>query len=152
METLHSFRNNEILTGIAILSVLKNIKKLNIALCLLIEPILSYKSVRDYLKSNKCKIRSIEELIVKQSVAFSNFNCIFQENLPLSINSILLLSELKLIKIENNNIIFTGEKFDFNEKTLGKASQNLILASKNLSKIFKEGDVSSLYLGLRIEL
>ena len=75
MEIIHSFQSNEILTGIAILSVLRNTKKLEIAKCLLIEPLLSYKSVRDYLKNNNCKVRSIEELMVLY--ALSNFLIIF---------------------------------------------------------------------------
>ena len=75
MEIIHSFQSNEILTGIAILSVLRNTKKLEIAKCLLIEPLLSYKSVRDYLKNNNCKVRSIEELMVLY--ALSNFLIMF---------------------------------------------------------------------------
>lgn len=152
MEIIHSFQSNEILTGIAILSVLRNTKKLEITKCLLIEPLLSYRSIRDYLKNNNCKVRSIEELMVKQNIVFSNFNRRFQEKLPLSINSILLMSELKLLKIENNNLLFIGEKFDFNEKTLGKTAQNIIATSNNLAEILTKEGASSLYLSLRVEL
>ncbi len=152
MEIIHSFQSNELLTGIAILSVLRNTKKLEITKCLLIEPLLSYKSIRDYLKNNNCKVRSIEELMVKQNVVFSNFNRRFQEKLPLSINSILLMSELKLLKIENNNLLFIGEKFDFTEKTLGKTAQGIIATSGNLAEILTKEGASSLYLSLRVEL
>ncbi len=151
MEITQSFQSNELLTGIAILSVLRNTKKLEITKCLLIEPLLSYKSIKVYLKKNNCKIRSIEELMVKQNIV-SNFNRRYQEKLPLSINSILLMSELKLLKIENNNVIFIGEKFDFNEKTLGKTARSIIAAGSNLSKILTKEDASTLYLSLRIEL
>ncbi len=152
MESTHSFQSNEILTGIAILSVLKNTKKLEISKCLLIEPLLSYKSIRDYLKNANSKVRSIEELMVKQNIVFSNFNRRFQEKLPLSVNSILLMSQLKLLHIENGNLLFTGDKFDFNEKTLGKAAQDIIATSGNLVEILTREAASSLYLSLRIEL
>lgn len=152
MESIHSFQSNEILTGIAILSVLKHTKKLEISKCLLIEPLLSYKSIRDYLKNANSKVRSIEELMVKQNIVFSNFDRRFQEKLPLSINSILLMSQLKLLHIENGNLLFTGDKFNFNEKTLGKAAQDIIATSGNLAEILTREAASSLYLSLRIEL
>ena len=152
MENIHSFQSNEILTGIAILSVLKITKKLEITKCLLIEPLLSYKSIRDYLKNANSKVRSIEELMVKQNIVFSNFNWRFQEKLPLSINSILLMSQLKLLHIENNTLLFTGDEFDFNEKTLGKAAQDIIATSSNLTEILTKEAASSLYLSLRVEL
>lgn len=152
MESTHSFQSNEILTGIAILSVLENTKKLEISKCILIEPLLSYKSIRDYLKNANSKVRSIEELMIKQNIVFSNFNRRFQEKLPLSVNSILLLSQLKLLHIENGNLLFTGDKFDFNEKTLGKAAQDIIATSGNLVEILTREAASSLYLSLRIEL
>lgn len=152
MESIHSFQSNEILTGIAILSVLRNTKKLETTKCLLIEPLLSYKSIRNYLKNANSKVRSIEELMVKQNIVFSNFNRRFEEKLPLSINSILLMSQLKLLHIENNNLLFTGDKFDFNEKTLGKAALDIIATSSNLVEILAREAASSLYLSLRIEL
>ena len=148
---MHSFQSNELLTGIAILSVLRNTKKLEITKCLLIEPLIDIR-IEDYLKKSNCKVRSIEELVVKKSIVFLDFNRRFQERLPLSINSLLLMSELKLLKIEKNNVIFTGEKFDFYEKTLGKTAHSIIAAASNLSEILTKEDASSLYLSLRIEL
>lgn len=152
MEQLHTFQSNELLTGIAIISILKITKKLEITKCLLIEPLLSYKSIRDYLKNAKSKVRSIEELMVKQNIVFSNFNKRFQDKLSLSINSIMLMEQLRLIKIENNELVFTGDKFDFNEKSLGKAAQDVIATSSNLSEILTKEGASSLYLSLRVEL
>lgn len=152
MENLHSFKSNEILTGIAILSVLKITKELEITKCLLIEPLLSYKSIRNYLKNSNSKVRSIEELMVKQNVVFSNFNRRFYEKLPLSINSILLMSQLKLLHIEKNLIVFTGDQFDFKEKSLGKSVQDIIATRDNLAEILTKEAASSLYLCLRVEL
>ena len=91
IEYQNSF-NNESLTGISILSVLSHTKKLEIVKCILIKPILNHKELRSILKNSNTVIRSIEELIIKKAAAFSNFNDMFIEALPLSINSILLMS------------------------------------------------------------
>lgn len=152
MESMHTFQSNEILTGIAIISVLKITEKLEISKCLLIEPLLSYKSIRAYLKNTNSKVRSIEELMVKQNIVFSNFNKRFQEKLPLSINSIMLMSQLKLLNIESNKLLFTGNTFDFNEKSLGKTAKDIIATSSNLAEILTKEVASSLYLSLRVEL
>lgn len=152
MEGVRSFKSNELLTGLSILSVVKQTGKLEISKCLLIEPLLSYKSINSYLKKTNTKVRSIEELIVKQNIVFSNFNQRFQEKLIISINSILLMSQLSLLRVDDNYVIFTGDKFDFSEKSLGKKAQTIIAASTNLSKILSKEDASNLYLSLRIEL
>ncbi|HFD2044090.1 three component ABC system middle component [Clostridium perfringens] len=152
MNNIGEFQSNEILTAISILSSLRSVEKMEIMKCLLIEPLFSYKSIRTYVKRANSKVRSIEELIIKKNVVFSNFDKRFIEKLPLSINAILLLVQLKLIKIDGKYLIFDGEEFDFNEKSLGKIAQEAIIVSDRLAKILIEEEASSLYLSLRIEL
>lgn len=151
IEYQNSF-NNELLTGISILSVLSHTKKLEIVKCILIEPMLNHKELRSILKNSNTVIRSIEELIIKKAAAFSNFNNRFIEVLPLSINSILLMSELKLLKINGNIILFSGEDFNFKEKSLGQSAKERILACNKLSEILRKETASNLYLNLRVEL
>lgn len=152
MEYVNVFRENELLTGISILSVLSTVNKLEITKCLLIEPLLNYKSVITVLKRKNSNIRSIEELIIGQQIAFSNFNVRYHESLLLSINSIMLLSQLGLIKIEDNMIIFNGHNFDFEEKSLGKMALDRIAAGRKIADILGKDKSANLYLGLRIEL
>lgn len=147
-----SFCSNELLTGISILSVLSNTKELEVAKCVLIEPMLNYKDLRATLKNSNTVLRSIEELILKKTVAFSNFNNRFYESLPLSINSILLMSELGLLKINGKMIAFSGDDFNFNEESLGKSAKERIIASKKVAEILQKETVSNLYLNLRVEL
>lgn len=149
---INSFQNNEMSTAIAILSVLKNIPSLEITKVLLIDTLLSYKSVRMNLKKKNSNIRSIEELVIKNSLALSNFNQRFKERFTLSINAIFLLQQLKLVQIDGNKIIFTGVTFDFNNKELGKFTSDLISSSDKLADILSKEEVSKLYLCLRIEL
>ena len=147
-----SFFSNELLTGISILSVLSNTKKLETIKCVLIEPMLNHKELRVMLKNSKTVVRSIEELIMKKTVAFSNFNNRFRETLPLSINSILLMSELGLLQINGDMIIFSGEDFDFKEKSLGQSAEERILASSKIAEILRKETAANLYLNLRVEL
>lgn len=147
-----SFLSNEILTGLSILSVLSHTKELQVSKCVLIEPMLNHKELRAMLKNSKTIIRSIEELIMKKTVAFSNFHSRFIETLPLSINSILLMSELRLLKINGNKIIFSGNDFDFKEHSLGTLMEERILACNKIADILNNETVENLYLNLRVEL
>lgn len=147
-----SFLSNELLTGISILSVLSNTKELEIAKCILIEPMLNHTDLRLMLKRTNIIVRSIEELILKKIIAFANFNNRFYETLPLSINSLLLMNELGLLKIDGNMIVFKGEDFNFKEESLGQAAKDRIIASKKLAEILRKETVANLYLNLRVEL
>lgn len=144
-----SFCSNELLTGISILSVLSNTKELEAAKCILIEPMLNHKDLRDILKKSNTVVRSIEELILKKTVAFSNFNNRFHETLPLSVNSILLMSELGLIRINDKMISFFGYDFNFNEESLGKSAKERIIARKKVAEILQKETVANLYLNLQ---
>lgn len=152
MREVNSFYNNELLTGISILAVLKENGNLEISKALLIQPLLSYTNVLKYVKRGNVRIRSIEELIVKRNIKFTNFNTRYLENISLSINAILLLKQLKLIEIEGNYLISKNIYFDFKNKYLSGRANELILASINISEMLKREDVSNLYLSLRIEI
>lgn len=152
MSEKHSFINNELLAGIAILSVLNECKKMEVTKVLLIYPLLSYRSVREFVKKDNINCRSIEELIIKRSITFTNFNKRYIDNFMLSINAIFLMQELKLVRRSDTILEFTGEKFQFDNKDLGKKAKEMIKAAKNISTMLKEEEVSNLYLSLRIEL
>ena len=90
----YSLKENELLTGISILAVLRHTKQLELSKCILIEPLLSYTQVLNTLKRSNSKIKSIEDLIIKQSIAFANFNNRFQDTLLLSMNAMILFEKL----------------------------------------------------------
>ena len=71
---IHSFNENELLTGISILAVLRHTKQLELSKCMLIEPILSYSAALQSLCRTNSSIKSIEDFMIKQSVSFANFN------------------------------------------------------------------------------
>lgn len=146
------FRDNELITGISILAVLRFTKKLELSKCMLIEPLLSYSKVLKLLKRSNSSVKSIEDLIIKESIIFSNFSSRYQEKLILSINSLLLFEEMGLLKIDNNNVTYNGYSFDFSEQSLGEKAKDRISASRKLAEILAKGEASDFYLSLRIEL
>lgn len=149
---IRSFRDNELITGISILSVLNYTKKLEFSKCLLIEPLLSYARVVKGLSRRNSNIKSIEDLVLKENVVFSDFNSRYQEKLLLSINSLLLFSKMGLVSLEGDVAAYTGGNFDFFNSTLGEKAIARIKASKRLSEILLKGEASDFYLSLRIEL
>lgn len=146
------FRDNELITGISMLAVLRFTKKLELSKCMLIEPLLSYSKVLKLLKRANSSVKSIEDLIIKESIIFSNFSSRYQEKLILSINSLLLFKEMGLLQMEDNIVIYDGNSFDFAEQSLGERTRNRISASRKLAEILTKGDASDFYLSLRIEL
>ena len=86
---INTLKNNELLTGISILSVLKYVQHMEISKCMLIEPLLSYTKVLNLLRRTNSSIKSIEDLIIKECITFTNFNERYREKRLLSINSLL---------------------------------------------------------------
>lgn len=148
----NSIQNNELIFGLAIISILSKVEKLSISKSLLINPILSFKKTRYNLKNKKVHIRSIYELVSKDHSLLTNFNQRYIEYLNISINAIFLMKELELIDVNGSNLIFIGNKFDFGHKSLGWYYKERFECSEKLSKILNEEDVSNLYLYLQIEL
>ncbi|MGB8453159.1 MAG: three component ABC system middle component [Anaerocolumna sp.] len=152
MTEIHSFYNNEILTGIAILSVLYQVRELEISKALLVQPILSYSGVLNFVKKKNTKIRSIEELIAKKSLQFTNFNKRYFESLELSMNSILLMKQFGFLDIQGDKLICGKMKFNLENETLGDRAIDIIKGASNISNAIDKGEASNLYLSLRIEL
>ena len=148
----NTLKNNELITGISILAVLKYASQMDAAKCMLIEPFLSYGKILQLMCRSNSSIKSVEDIMIKESIIFSNFDERYREKFMLSVNSIVLFRKLGLLNIENNMIIFNGYDFDFNEPTLGKKATKRIQASEKLAQILSKGEASDLYLSLRIKV
>lgn len=147
-----SLKENELLTGISILSVLRYTKQMELSKCILIEPLLSYSQVLKALKRSNSSIKSIEDLILKESISFANFNARFRDKLILSMNALLLFEKMNLLSINENMVFFTAKDFNFATSSLGDAAFSRIAASFKLAEILVKGDASDFYLSLRIEI
>lgn len=151
-EMTNTLKNNELVTGITILAVLRYTHRLNILKCLLIEPLLSYTEVLSALSRKNSSIKSVEDLIIKRSIAFSNFSERYFEKLILSINSIMLFQQMGLLDVKDNQVVYGGKKFNFSDPSLGKIVEKRIKAAEHLATILCKGEASDMYLGLRIRL
>lgn len=132
---IESFKENELIAGISILAVLKYSSRLEVTKCLLIEPLLSYTSVTQKLKKENTHVESIEELILKEQIAFSDFNDRYYEYLVLSINAIMLFQHMKLITIENGIVTYTNGSFNLEDSSLGNKAATRVKAAKKLAPI-----------------
>jgi len=109
------FYTNEAMGIIPILTILKKIKRTSHAKALLILPFVFHKDTLTFLKSRN-KFNSLEEMLVKEIDLFTNFNKRFYSFLSLSINSIILLKELKFIDIVNEELVYLDNSFEYNSE------------------------------------
>lgn len=144
--------NNEALGAITIAAVLRYINQMSYAKALLILPFLMHLNTVSFLKNSATKVRSVEELIAKKPQFFANFNRRYESLIPISINSIFILKEMRVIEISKGKLNYSADNhLDLDNSLLGKRVENIIKASEKLSKLLEE-DASNLYLQLRIEL
>ena len=146
--------NNEAIGIIAITSVLKECKELSYGKSMLILPFLFHDEITSFLKRANVVVRSSEEMIVKKITLFGNFNSRYYSLLPITINSLMILKEMRVIKINGNKIFYTETTrgIDLDVCGLGKRAGKIIKASKRLSDLLLLEDENSLYLKLRIQL
>jgi len=146
--------NNIGICLVALLSVIKDFEDLDYAKALLIQPLLLYNPLTNYVKKASVVIKGIEDLTLSKVEYFLNYNDRYFSLLPLSINTILIAEKMKFIKLEDTKIIVNKSNikaFDFTSNLLGKRAKNIISASANISKLLKE-ESSELYFKLRVEV
>lgn len=145
--------NNEAIGAVAIASVLKTVAKLSFSKTVLILPFLFHRDTSLFLKRSNAVIRSIEEIIIKRTESFGNFNSRYISLLPITINSIMLLKQMGVIKMHDNNLIFINTlQIDPESKELGNRAADISKAAAKLAALLACEDDSSLYLKLRIQL
>lgn len=146
------FYNNEAFGIVAIASVLKYSKTLPLSKALLILPTVAHKETLNYLKRVNSDVKSIEQLIIKKSNLVTNFNNRFQSLLPVSINSINILCEMKYVKFVDEHLSLLDEsKFNFSESSLGGRAKAIVQASPKISVLLQK-NANDLYLQLRVQL
>lgn len=144
--------NNEAFGVVAIASTLRHAQTLSLSKALLILPLFSHKETLDYLKRSNSDVKSIEQLIAKKGNVVSNFHKRYESLLPVSINSILILCEMKIAKYENQQLVLINHsRFNFNDSGLGNRAKEIIKASKNVSNLLQK-NANDLYLQLRVQL
>lgn len=145
--------NNEAISTIALGYFMSKVKVISIPKFILILPFVLHEQTLRQLNNNSIN-RSLEELIIKKPLLLSNFNSRFKDYLPLSINSVTILNELKVIKLDREYIYF-NEESNFRTRDLtdiGTRIHKITKGLDNLIEIITNIDNNSLYLTLKIEL
>jgi len=149
---LRDYYNNELIGAIAMMSILQHVKTLSYAKALLVYPMVSHKELLTFLKSENTVVRGLEELLAKKPSLFANFNDRYFSLLSISLDSMCLLEQLGIAKMENGVLLYNeSNNFDLESPDLGKRAHAIIKGSKKLSLILQE-EVSTLYLQLRVEI
>jgi hypothetical protein len=144
--------NNEAISTVCIGYFLSNLKVVSIPKILLVLPFVLHEQTVKKLRNNSLK-RSLEEFILKNPEVVSNFNARFIDFLPLSVNSLTILRELNVIRLDRDFAYLNGNNFhpDY-DRNIGDRMKNIFKAIDVLSELMLESDVNSFYLNLKIEL
>lgn len=152
MKSNNFLYNNEGIGLVALISVLRETKKLEYSKAFLIFPFLLNNDIVKYLKRRNANVLGISSLISNQIVVFSNFNAIYYSFYPLTLNVIAIAEELQLISISQNFIEYIEpNKFEINSSELGNRAESIVSASKPLADLLQQSS-QQLYFSLRIKL
>lgn len=114
MKEIYYTYNNEAIASCVFLSVLNKMKTLDIAHSCLILPFLLDDSTVNYLHQNQNSELNLEQMVFEKSRLFSTFNKRFTALLPVSINSLILLSKTNQIEIGKEIAINSAFHIDNN--------------------------------------
>lgn len=148
----NSYYSNEIITCVVLKKILEITHRIEISQALLVAPIIYNDRIVKTLRNKSIKIRSIEELIQKNKKDFCSFNSYYYQYLTNTINSLMLLQQLKLISIENG-IIINNQNNNLNKEICdSKRIESLNDTIIFLSTLFKEEKINKLYYLFQIKL
>lgn len=145
--------NNEAISTIALAYFMSKVGVISIPKFMLVLPFVLHEQTLKQLNNNSIN-RSLEELIIKKPLILSNFNSRYKDFLPLSINSITILNELKIIELDREYIYF-NEKSIFKKRDLnniGNRIKKIMKGIDSLIEIITHNDNNTLYLNLKIVL
>lgn len=144
-----NYYNNFGIGVIAIGAVLGIRKEISIAQACLIYPLFSHQELLYYLARKTTRIKSIEELIVKRTSNFSNFNSRYYDSLSETFSSLQYLNDMGYVRVSAGQIVLL--KNIGRSDGMGSRAEKIFLASENISKILDDR-VENLYLNLRVKL
>lgn len=150
MKEIYYTYNNEALASCVFLSVLNRINKLDIARACLILPFLLDDKTVSHLTKNQGQNLTLEQLIKDQPRLFVSFNKRYVSLLPITINSLMILSKGNLITI-GNEIIKTDNR-SFDNKDLGDRFHKIEKIIPDFISVLERYTTSKLYKILKIQL
>lgn len=143
---MNELYNSEAIAIVSTIEIMKKLKCVSNAKFLLIFPLISNDELIKYL--GRAKIRSLEDLLIKRGTLISNFNSIYKELLPVSINMLTILCEAKILEHIEGQITYIGDDVSF-KSIESKRFKRIMKATENISSILEES-VEKLYLQLKV--
>jgi hypothetical protein len=143
--------NNEGICAVGIMAFLEIMEELSYSKVMLIAPFIFNAKLVKFLGTNS-KVRSFEELRVKQVSSVTRFSKMYTNFLPVTINSLVILSEMGFIKLEGETIKLKTPLLQHkNISKFGKRANNIIKVAPKLVNLLNE-DEEKLYLQLGVML
>lgn len=150
MKEIYYTYNNEAIASCVLLSVLFQVDKLDIARSCLILPFLLDDRTVNHLAKNQGQNLRLEQLEKDQQRLFISFNKRYLSLLPITINSLMILSKSTQITIENE--IITVEKFSFDTTNLGNRFYKIEKVIPDFVTLIEKYQTTQLYKVLKIQL
>jgi hypothetical protein len=150
MREIYYTYNNEAIASCILLSVLNKIDRLDVARSCLILPFLLDDRTVNYLVKTQGQNLSIERLVKDQPRLFISFNKRYVSLLPVTINTLMILSKSNQIIIRNE--IVKTETFTFDNANLGNRFYKIETIIPDFIDMFEKYSTSKLYKVLKIQL
>ncbi len=150
MKEIYYTYNNEAIASCALLSVLNQVDKLDIARSCLILPFLLDDRTVNHLTKNQGQNLSLEQLEKDHPRLFISFNKRYLSLLPVTINSLMILSKSTQITIGDG--IIKAEKFSFDNTNLGDRFSKIEKAIPDFVTMIEKYQTTQLYKALKIQL
>jgi hypothetical protein len=149
MKEIYYTYNNEAIASCIFLSLLSKVEKLDIAHSCLILPFLLDDSTINYLYQNQYSELNLEQIVYAKFRIFASFNNRFTALLPISINSLILLSKTNQIEIGKE--ISMNSMFNF-ENNMGDRFNKIESVMPFFLSLIEKYSTTQLYQILKIQL
>lgn len=153
MANTNSLYNNEAIASTALAYCFNELNVIEYSKAFLILPFVLHEPTARRLRGQTNK-RSLEEFIVKAPECFITFNARYQDNLVLTVNSIIILYEANVISIKNDIIYFNSQAdySPFKSRSSSKRAEDIQKALDSLCVLFAAESTASFYLKLKVQL
>lgn len=150
MKEIYYVYNNEAIASCIFLSILNNVEKLDIARSCLILPFLLDDRTVSYLSRNLDNELELEQMIKEQSRLFTSFYKRYLSLLPVTINSLVLLSNSNQVSLGSE--IVNNAVLNLEEKNLGDRFNRINEVIPKFLLMLEKYSTVQLYKTLKVQL
>lgn len=150
MREIYYVYNNEAIASCTFLSILSKVGTLDITRACLVLPFLLDDRTVNYLARNQDVELSLEQHIQEQPRLFVSFNKRYLSLLPITINSLMLLSQSNQIRIEKQIMIIGN--LNFENQNLGDRFNRINEIIPRFLSIISPYPTVQLYKILKVQL